>query len=350
LVGKSKVFVIGAGFTRAFLPKAPLLVDYYEIDELIERFKSFPEVTNILKSEREKYNDGRVNIENLFTRIQSAMPYDLEQNIFAVLLSNLQDMFLLKLKEAKKGEFHSSELAKFAQYCINNNIDCVTFNYDDILDEALWQVKRTTSIMTTTQYWHPDGGYGFFCRPSICCVTDTDIRMDVTAMRLLKLHGSVNWYARFGSAKPYTVDSIVHHEEWLSMREITTMLRITASEEEISEHLENDPFIVPPVLIKSAIMEQTVLKLIWRLAYKTLLNAEQVIFLGYSMPITDISAHFLFREALMKLSQSDIKVVNCCAKRKDRRLLKQAYNRVFLYLTDDQFDYRDVLEWVRELP
>src|SRR5436309_1212806 len=36
------VFVLGAGFTRAFLPGAPLLRDRYHIDSLLDTFKRFP--------------------------------------------------------------------------------------------------------------------------------------------------------------------------------------------------------------------------------------------------------------------------------------------------------------------
>lgn len=35
----SPVFVLGAGFTKAFLPHAPLLVDHYQIDHLLEKYQ-----------------------------------------------------------------------------------------------------------------------------------------------------------------------------------------------------------------------------------------------------------------------------------------------------------------------
>ncbi|MFC2041557.1 hypothetical protein ACFLTY_04485 [Chloroflexota bacterium] len=345
--------MLGAGFTRAFLPDAPLLVDYYEIDGLIEKFKAFPDVVNILESEKNRIPDGRINIENLFTRVYNGMPYDSRHDVSALLLSDLKELFMRRLMQARKGVFHSSELGQFAKYCVENRITCITFNYDDVLDQALWEVKKLTEITDDKEYWHPDGGYGFFCRPSICCITDTMVTMDVTAMRLLKLHGSVNWFVRFGSAAPYTIDAIVHNEEWLPtlnyLDEEENPSRTPLREEEISGHLEKDPFIIPPVLVKSAIMEQPVFKAIWRLAYRALTAAQHIVFLGYSMPVTDIASGFLFGEALKKLPASNFKIVNHCNTEVTQKDLEQAYKRVFPQISHAQFEFVDALDWVREL-
>ena len=347
------MFVLGAGFTRAFLPEAPLLVDHYKIDDLIEKYKVFPDVVNILESEKNKIPDGRINIENLFTRVYNGMPYDSRHDVSALLLSDLKELFMQRLVQARKGVFHSNELGQFAKYCVENHITCITFNYDDVLDQALWEVKKLTQVSKGKEYWHPDGGYGFFCRPSICCVTDTSVTMDVTAMHLLKLHGSVNWFVRFGSTVPYTIDAIVHNEEWLTITQSMGLLDLDEEmpfiREEISGHLEKDPFIIPPVLDKSAIMGQPVFKLIWRLAYKALTAAQHIVFLGYSMPATDIASGFLFGEALKKLPVSNFKIVNHCNTEATQKDLEQAYRRVFPQISLAQCEFVDALEWVHGL-
>lgn len=43
------VFVLGAGFTRAFFPQAPLLVDHYAIEPLIEKYKAFDLARRVLE-------------------------------------------------------------------------------------------------------------------------------------------------------------------------------------------------------------------------------------------------------------------------------------------------------------
>ncbi len=62
------VFVLGAGFTRAFVPQAPLLVDDYKIPCLSKRFASFSHAKAILDDALAEYSDDRVNLERIMTR------------------------------------------------------------------------------------------------------------------------------------------------------------------------------------------------------------------------------------------------------------------------------------------
>jgi SIR2-like domain len=91
-------------------------------------------------------------------------------------------------------------LVRFGRHCIEAKVGIVTFNYDDFLDEALWRVKSVIRAFGEP-YWHPDGGYGFFCRPSPSTVTDTDIYRD-RSTALFKLHGSMNWRPILGARRP----------------------------------------------------------------------------------------------------------------------------------------------------
>jgi hypothetical protein len=212
------VFVLGAGFTHAFFPKAPLLTDDYA-GELLAKFEKLPHARRILELEQSKNPEGKINIERLLTRLDGKMPYDFKSSVqeeLALLLSELKLAFLRRLEEAKDEKSHIDELQSLARYCIDKRINCLTFNYDDFFDQSLWDVHKPTFIGPPHKpYWHPDGGYGFFCRPSTDCIMESHSYMDQTAMLLLKLHGSVNWRPKRGAATPYGIDSIVHHETWL---------------------------------------------------------------------------------------------------------------------------------------
>lgn len=70
------VFVLGAGFTKAFAPKAPLMVDHYDVDSILKEFADFQHARRILELELNKNSDGKINIERLMTRLHSGMPYD----------------------------------------------------------------------------------------------------------------------------------------------------------------------------------------------------------------------------------------------------------------------------------
>jgi hypothetical protein len=340
------VFVLGAGFTKAFLPQAPLLTDDYDGDRLADRFESFPHARRVLNLERSKNANGQINIERLMTRLDGGMPYDFEHGAseeLALLLSEIKRAFRDRLEKAKSGPCHADEMAALARYCVDNAIPCITFNYDDVFDRALWEVEKVSEY-PTVPYWHPDGGYGFFCHPSEECIRHVNAYMDQSAMLLLKLHGSINWRVRRGYTRPYAVDALVHHETWLPR------YRPRESDPElIALHLEPEPFIVPPVLVKSALMEQPILRLTWSLAYQALSKAAQVYFIGYSFPVTDIAANFLFGEALQHLTPSQISVVNLPSDEEVKEILRTAYQKVFPGIPDDHFEFRDALDWARDI-
>lgn len=342
---KRRAFVIGAGFTKAFLPNAPLMIDDYGGEALAEKFLKFPYASRVLEWERSRNEKGRINIERLMTRLEGRMPYDSDQGgdeELGMLLTELKYSFKKRIEEARESSGFMEELKQFAQYCVNNRITCITTNYDDVLDEAIWKVKETFDS-SDEPYWHPDGGYGFFCKPSSMSVQDGDTYMDVASMLLLKLHGSINWYPRKGHPKPYAVDAIMHHEKWYPIEE-----HIRPTGEAVELHIEKEPFIVPPILIKSAIVEQPILRLVWGLAYKALYEAYQVIFIGYSLPVTDIAVRVLFEEALELLPNEEIYIVNQ-ARKAEQREIKDTYKKTLGRIADSHFNFGGALEWSQEL-
>ena len=119
-------------------------------------------------------------------------------------------------------------------------------------------------------------------------------------------------------------------------------------EDTIELHLEPQPFIVPPVLMKSALVEQPILRTVWSLALQALSRAEQVIFVGYSLPSTDVAAGFLFSEALEKLNPQQLRVVNNATRDEEKQIVITSYRKVFPKIAVDQFEFRDAREWARD--
>ncbi|MDP9236002.1 MAG: hypothetical protein M3P30_01155 [Chloroflexota bacterium] len=279
--------------------------------------------------------DDRIDIEQLMTRLDSQMPYDAEvgaSDELSLLLSDVKRAFITTIEEARKGDVQSDALQSFAKVSIELNATLVTFNYDDILDAELY-------ASDSAHRWSPDAGYGFRCEPSLSSVRgggyDTGY-YTAQAPLLLKLHGSMNWRTRRGYAPPYALDAIVHHEDWST--------QMTFNEEHyVSFHIAPDQFIVPPILAKSGVSAQPVLRLVWWLAFRALSEARRVVFVGYSMPATDIAAKFLFRESIRDPRQ--IRIVNLAQDSSESSELERAYRRVFPDLKSEQFDYRGAMSW-----
>jgi hypothetical protein len=349
-ISPQTVFVLGAGFTRAFLPAAPLLYDDYDSDALLKKLAGQRHACDLLQIELNRSPDGKkINIERLMTRLDGQMPYDSSLGAseqFALLLRKLKQNFRRRIEGAKQGDYLSEDLQFFASFCIKRGVTIVTFNYDDLLDEALWSVKKVLRGPSTEPYWHPDGGYGFFCKPAESCIRDGLHNLDRTSMFLWKLHGSINWWPKLGSSTPHDVQALVHFEQWFPLQGRNTSQEVDRAA--IERHLEPEPFIVAPVLVKSSLVREPILRLVWSEAYKALLTADQVFFIGYSLPPTDLAARFLFTEALRQLPPNSVRVVNLAQGESEERT-RAAYRDVLPYIGDEHFDFSGALEWVREL-
>ena len=333
---RNHVVVTGAGFTRAIVPRAPLLVDDFNNDALQEKVRGLPNASRLLEWERSLHPSGHIDIERLMTRLDSLMPYDYAENAgnaaneYGLLLSELKRAFLDRLYEAREGDIHRGDLNRFAKFCESNHCNCITFNYDDFLDEALEGTDR----------WNPYWGYGFFCPSSRDTIARGEELVPDSAFLLLKLHGSINWRPKLGYASPVAIDSITHHHEWSGVGYV---------DPQVGGHLEPEPVMVPPVLSKSGLVEQPVLRLVWSHAFARLETAHEVTFIGYSFPTTDMAARTLFSEALKDLPREDISVVNLSRDDSEAESTRERYRSVFGDIPDGQFRFDGAVEWIRGL-
>lgn len=172
------VFVTGAGFTRAFNSASPLLVDDFNTEELVLKFKEFPRASKLLEQERMRHSEGFINIEYLLSRLNQLMPYDItngSENEFQFLFTELKAHLLDRVAQARNTEATQIELKTFAEHCAATNATCITLNYDDFLDEALFG----------TNAWNRTRGYGFYCRSSTSVVDEVYSQYDDSDTLLL---------------------------------------------------------------------------------------------------------------------------------------------------------------------
>ena len=318
------------------VPDAPLLVDDFSNDTLKEKVRGLPYASRLLEWERNLHPKGHIDIERLMTRLDALMPCDYAENAgnaaneYGFLLSELKRAFLDRLHQARKGHIYRAELDRFAKYCKTKGCCCITFNYDDFLDEAL----------AGTGSWSPYRGYGFFCQPSREGVASFGSKVTDSGFWLLKLHGSINWRAKLGYASPIAIDSITHHHVWR---------KLSPSDPQISDYLEPEPVMVPPVLSKSSLVEQPVLRLVWSHVFASLETAREVTFIGYSFPATDMAARTMFSEALKDLPRDNINVVNLSRDQSEAADTRERYRSVLGNIPDKQFYFDGALKWIQNL-
>lgn len=116
---------------------------------------------------------------------------------------------------------------------------------------------------------------------------------DKNAVTVLKLHGSINWQFVPDTCALEDPDSV----EWLCGKEIFHTRDYIYADSRVS--LGMRPFIVPPLASKRS-AEIEFLKGIWGEAFNSLVEAQQVIIIGYSVPNYDLQARVLLSSMIPK--------------------------------------------------
>lgn len=188
-----------------------------------------------------------------------------------------------------------------------SDITIVTFNQD-------LQVERTLEALAGTKRWDrysdqllsfpgmysvpagsweavtgPSGGgsdRGLFKRG-----TERD-----DCLRVLKLHGSLNWYSRHTSSTPSRAAMLNPGRRLSVTRRRTIAPDMTLSKKRTVYTL---PVVVPPVNHKTAVVPEVVAPL-WTLAEKRLSAADEIVVFGYSCPALDFESANLLTRAQMR--------------------------------------------------
>lgn len=228
--------------------------------------------------------------------------------------------------------------------------NCLTFNYDELLDSHLFNIHPSYHVdpLKPSTYWHPDGGYGFFCHPGVDLIRPGTSTMDMTKSVVLKLHGSLNWRTSIGAEVPYSLGEVYHWSpEWFEYERVGQSTRSNVSKEFfplIKRQLNAEPLIIPPLMVKEAINQDPIIRVVWTLASKVLKEADQITFIGYSMPVSDIAASTLFRENIK--ASTVIKVVD----RESTSIEIEAAYRRTLNKHKIEFSYEGAETWCSRFP
>lgn len=112
-------------------------------------------------------------------------------------------------------------------------------------------------------------------------------------IRVLKLHGSLNWYSSHSTQEPSPSEMFDPSRELRITQRRVIPADMTISGQQTSHAL---PVVVPPVTHKSAVLHDD-LKDIWRLAEQALEEADEIVIFGYSCPPLDFESANQLRRA-----------------------------------------------------
>jgi hypothetical protein len=196
------------------------------------------------------------------------------------------------------------------------DLTIVTFNQDI-------QVEKILQSMSTVSRWQALGDK-IFAFPALYALPAQRSRV-ITApgrstdlfdrggegancVRLLKLHGSLNWYSSHSSQEPSRA-AMFSPERVINItrrRTIDPGMTLQSTQRQ----MYTLPVIVPPVTHKSGVMHPNLLDL-WRQSEEQLSEADHLVVFGYSCPASDVeSSNQLRRSQLRRPDDATISVID----------------------------------------
>lgn len=337
---KNIVLFLGAGFSKgiglptmnAFGPYAknhlsridkPGHVNRFAVPDLLRAGKMFIDFQNYCKNAEIHVSIDTENMEEVFgiaECLRQSGIEEIELNSKKVpiseLLSNIK-LWLWKnyhefppLNQERKEEIsEDNDICKnFVKFLKDNNlsdmITVITTNYDLVMEYYFWDsdIKCTYPI----QHEHAD---------KIVVVDRTDYdnfalwgERQSNAPVLCKLHGSINYFES-GKDKCFISTDIANPGERFGGSTIPEPKRPAIFAQDAVWHMQNrdkkslTPAIIPPTYAK--LQQVSWLSDIWGHAFKSLMTAKTLIFIGYSLPQSDGFMFSFVRAAMSARNKND---------------------------------------------
>jgi hypothetical protein len=316
-------------------------------------------------SETYGYNEPRnVNIEELLTlawcdisnldrqgnsiladQDKSSLLYramDTRRKVEALIVGVL---FQTQRECVQRGVWVHSSLAEV----IDRQDAVITYNYDLLIDNALWIARKASSHDYGVAFSASvDGSSGPAVREGY--VREPEAQPDCTpgepGVPILKLHGSLNWLTLENATLfrrdrevfyfPRAIDLSFGAEFWWTG---FGHFRPADGGNDISQSGRLRPMIVPPTFDKDALRQSPMEKL-WPRADEAIRNSDRMVLFGLSLREADYQTRWLLRTALVAARPRtiEIDIVNSSPEDRDRlRAFFEGLGTVVLFGSIDDF-------------
>jgi len=178
----------------------------------------------------------------------------------------------------------------------------ITMNWDSLLEKELFQLSHEHNIINKKAKVYPD--LCFYDNPynkdNMRPVSTHIKAKGYRNIKLLKLHGSINWLRC-----PYCERIYVDYEENIALNELSADCSCFECRKTIKEKLpQMHSILITPTFIKD--LNNPHIKNIWHNALIELLEADKIVFIGYSFPDADFEMRCLLKKAVQPSTQIDV--------------------------------------------
>ena len=317
-------YVLGAGFSygtghKAIVGQSPIemplqhtllkelcVFRHRKIDKLnhvtkyIRKYFSPTTYRSTKRKGSKRYNDlYGLSIEEIITFFDELVRTDHpEKDKIKEAMEELQNMTaeLISFLSTNGNPGQNPLLRRFVERLLQTDV-LITFNWDTILDRALANKKAKSK----SNFWNPSWGYGTTVRKMFTYRLykkpyQRTAKIPKKYVKLLKLHGSINWIAE-----------VINNGK----KEV----RVITKGWEFKKAIYNKIVMMPPKMIKPEIWDkssdpqQGINKVgnnavtgfypeIWGEAQKQLELCRRIVFIGYSFPPADFAVGNMLRRAI----------------------------------------------------
>lgn len=275
-----RIFVLGSGFSKSFLPSMPTLKDLNALipDGIPDEFPHFKEYCGrflaLCNGQREY-----LNIEALATSILSAriFPGERERLYHASLRFEMLRFIASVIRQDELVRGRSSFILKnFLRSCANHSASneretlLLSFNYDTLIETAIANNPELSEQLSVDYCVRIDPADRSASRNKHEYTVD-----------LIKLHGSLNWFPVKGVSDDLDLKNVC---------------QVEPQDRSFPIYSEDTPIYIPMAHAKESFLRGSLFNLLWSKADFYLSRAEEINFLGYGFPQTDLNnLEFLLR-------------------------------------------------------
>lgn len=332
------VYILGAGFS------AP--AGGPDQAKLIERIFKLPDTDATIRDAKEALEDflvnimcvdiakkSEVNLEDIYTPIDRCLadgvslrdmtPYKLQE-----LRSKIEFLISLSIdgsfREQKVKDANCQDyVARYAEYLVNiaskrsekaigsasakeaksyDPFSIISLNWDIVLDKALFEALVSKDGNVDGDY-EPFGVVDYCCYISSIEEREKRIRTGLWSLgargyniKLLKIHGSMNWLQCSHCQQLFvSFDEKINIPNFIKVEKCRR-----CSKYDVDAPLQGS--LVMPTFLKD--LSNFQIKLVWQNAAVELMEADRIVFIGYSLPHAD----FEFRQLLSRMIRKDAQI------------------------------------------
>lgn len=320
---KRDVFILGAGFSKAINKQMPTMIELgAEVREKLSK------VTNFSSAIPESLGD---NIELWMTYLSQPQPWlrKPEIDLHRSLGGRIRQSIATIIEECTESATASSLpdwLKRLILAWHQREAVVITLNYDTLIERAARDLRFSKEISTLL----PGDIYPpYFANIASRSGAGLWGREVYRTFRLIKLHGSVNWY--YSGREHFHGETIFFsdvpefgppHEKAARDAKTQRLNDMAADKEKL---------LIPPVAEKTTYFNNETVRGLWKDAADALQDADAIYIIGYSLPMSDLGMRF-FLAGNNPDSESLIHLVNT-----DSNILE--HYREFLNQSDIRSDY-----------